>query len=84
MGAIKATEARLNNEGSPTGAVFGQRVASDDGKPGNCLNGSMAGDEDIEAVSMSHDKAYFRKDKNKLASVASEKEMKRRLGIETG
>jgi len=84
MGSIKAAEARLNNEGNLGGAVFGQRIASDDGKPGNGINRSMASDEDIEAVSMSHDKATFRKDKNKLASVASEKELKRRLGIETG
>ena len=32
---------------------------------------------------MSHDKGNLRKEKMKLASVASEKEMQRRLGIES-
>jgi hypothetical protein len=82
IGSIKAMEARLNTEGGSGGAVFCQRIGSDDGKPGYGINGSMAGDEDTEAVSMSHDKANLKKDKKQLASVASEKEIKRRL--ETG
>ena len=43
----------------------------------------MGGDEDAEAVSMSHDKVNLRKDKMKLTSVASEKELQRRLGMES-
>lgn len=42
----------------------------------------MADQEDTEAVSMSHNKANLRKDKVKLASAASDRDMKRNMGFD--
>ena len=46
-------------------------------------NESLRGEEDTEAVSMTRERAKLRKSGAKLTSVASEKDMKHRLGIET-
>lgn len=46
-------------------------------------NESLRGEEDTEAVSVTREKAKLRQRGVKLSSVASEKDMKHKLGIDT-
>lgn len=67
--------------------VFAQRMGSEDNPAtANVFyknNASMGGEEDTEAIQLKNAKVNIKKDRAKLSSVASEKEIKHNLGIET-